>query len=515
NSNRVYQSAEQELGLYAPLVGKITLADINRELRQLWGHDSRLVSVTGDVKLGEHANKSISDVFQSSTVKPVAAFNKNSVNTFPYLPLPEKVSTFKKQNINPALDIERVVFDNGLILNLKKTEFDRNSLQISVDFGHGALEEPLPGMAMVAGRVINGSGTGTLIRSAFDAVLAGTSVDLRFRIGEASFTWVGSSLTKDFEKLLQALYSVLFDAGFRESVFDTTISRTEQMYKMIGRDVEGAVPLKILPFLASGSPHFGLVPQEKIASLKYEQLAEWAKTIVPDTGFEISLVGDFDRDNVVAAIGKYFSGVELTGDRNIIPEKIVFPEGKAISVEVSTSIAKSVVFLAWPTEDFTDIHRTREFHLLAAVLEDRLRKVIREKLGATYSPEVYSSNSKVYNGYGFLAAKLIVKPGQEKKILDEILRLAEELRSEGVTEEELARAREPMLTSINETLKDNSYWLYTVLSGSSRNPEQLDWPESIFHDYSSISRQEINLLAKKYLINSRAATARVIPDIKQ
>ena len=171
----------------------------------------------------------------------------------------------------------------------------------------------------------------------------------------------------------------------------------------------------------------------------YKHLSGWVKTIVPGDGLEISVVGDFKREQVVAGIRKYFSGLDLKKEKHFKPSIVVFPDGQEIEVEVQTSIEKSLVFVSWPTEDFRNISRTRRFHILAAVFENRLRKVIREKLGATYSPVVYSSNSKTYKGYGFLAAKMVVKPGEDEKILKEILYLAEELRLEGVTEEELEK----------------------------------------------------------------------------
>ncbi len=68
-----------------------------------------------------------------------------------------------------------------------------------------------------------------------------------------------------------------------------------------------------------------------------------------------------------------------------------------------------------------------------------------------------------------------------------------------------------MITSISDTIKRNSYWLHSVLSGSSRYPDQLQWPQSIMSDYSAITTEEIDLLAKKYMDSTRAATAIVKP----
>ncbi len=511
NGNRVYQSAEQEQELYTKLLEEISLEDINREFQRIWGHDSRLISVTGDVQLGGAPDKIILSAFESSLRQPVVAFDTNSIDRFPYLPIPESVQDPKKSELFPGIGVEKVIFENGLILNLKKTDFTDNNLQLTVSYGRGELAEPVPGMSMLAEDVINGSGTGKLTKSGLDAALAGSSVDLRFSIRESSFRWSGSGLKKDFDLLMQLLYTVLFDPGCRENVFDSVMTGAEQMYKRIGRDIGGAMHLKIQPFLSSSNPHFGLPSWEIVNSINYEQLFAWAKSIIPTKGVEISVVGDFNREQIISGVSKYFSTINLVKDTDTKPTIATFPQGKSILSEVQTSIDKSLIVVAWPSDDFWDISRTRRLHMLASIFEDRVRKAIREKLGATYSPEVYSTNSRTYRGYGFLAAQMVVKPGVEEKIMAEILSLADELRRDGITEEELARAKEPMLTSIGDNLKENNYWLYSVLSESSRFPQQLKWPQTIMSDHSSITRAEINMLAKKYLDNLKAAAATVKP----
>jgi zinc protease len=95
--------------------------------------------------------------------------------------------------------------------------------------------------------------------------------------------------------------------------------------------------------------------------------------------------------------------------------------------------------------------------------------------------------------------------------MDEILLLADELRLNGVTAEELVRAKEPMITSIGDSMKQNNYWLYSVLSQSARFPQKLEWPRTIMSDYSSITKSDIDMLAKHYMDNAKAATAVVKP----
>jgi zinc protease len=510
-SNRVYQSAEQEKDLYSPIVEQITTAQVNQEFRAVWSHDSRLISVTGDAQLGDDGRTIIVDQYRRAVQQEVAGPPDEQKNAFPYLPVSAQKDIAPQHRNDQDTDITRLVFANNLIVNLKKTDFQKNSVQVLASFGDGEQSEPAPGMAMLAEDTINSSGSGRLPQSAIDALVAGSSVELQFKIGENAFTWVGNALYKDFELLIQMLQTMIFDQGFREDQFANVKSKTEHMYQKLSRDIDGAMVLDVQPFLANGNPHFGLPPWKDIAQLEFTAMQKWVRSFSVPKDLEISVVGDFDEDAVIHMLGKYFGGVMLQSPH--IPEAptVRFPAGGRLKVDVKTSIDKSLVVVAWPTEDYWDIWRTRRLHMLASVIEDKVRKVIRETLGAAYSPNVSNFNSRVYNGYGFIIVQVIVKPGGEEAIIKEILRIAEQLTEDGVSGDELLRAKRPMLTSITDSIRTNQYWLSSVLALSSRYPQQLEWPKTILTDFSTIDEKALTKLARQYLNNSQVAVAKAVP----
>jgi zinc protease len=511
SDNRVYQSAEQEKALYGPLLEQIHTAEVNRAFREVWNQDGRLVSVTGDVQLGDDGAAAIARYYQQSELEGVVGPTRGEKETFPYLTIPPPPAQAPERKYYKDIDVEKVVFANGLIVNLKKTDYQENSVQVIANFGAGEQSEPAPGMAMVVEHIINSSGSGQLTRSAVDALVAGSSIKLRFRIDEAAFSWVGSTLFKDFELFTQILHTMLYDPGFRENQFGNVMTNVELMYQKMSREIDGAMALNVQPFLADQNPHFGLPSWESIAKLDFPGLAKWVRSFAQPKDLEISVVGAFDRDEVVEIMNKYFGGARLEKPRIAEAPLVLFPAGGALRVNVDTSIDKSLVVVAWPTDDFWDIHRTRRLNMLASVLEDRVRKIVRENLGATYSPTVANFNSRVYPGYGFLIARLIVEPGNEERVIAEILKISEQLHKEGINTDELVRARKPMVTSLMDSVRTNQYWLTSVLSLSSRYSRQLDWPTTILSDFSAINEQELSTLAAKYLDNTQAAIARAVP----
>ena len=512
NSNRVYQAPEQEMALYGPIVEEIRLGEVNREFREVWQRDVKLVSVVGDTLLAPDGEKVIGEVYRQSREQAVAELSHGVLGEFPYLAPPEAPGEGPESMLLPDIGVERLVFPNGLIVNLKKTEFQKSRVRVVAHFGGGEQSEPQPGMAMLAEDIVNTSGTGRLPQSEMDALVAGSSVEWRFRIGESAFTWSGTALFKDFELFIQVLYAVLYDQGFRENQFGNVRERVLQLYQKASREIDGAMALDIKPFLADNNPRFGLPPLEDVLRIDFPRLKEYAQSFSLPEDLEISVVGDFDREKVVDTLARYFGGVELREPK--IPETpdIRFPEGRTLQVKVNTSIDKSLVVVAWPTGDEWEITRVRRLQVLAGILEDRLRKSIRETLGATYSPQVASFNSRVYRAYGYIFAQMLVKPGMEEDVIGEVMKIGDLLHREGVNEEELVRIRKPVMTALLDGVETNQYWLGSVLGLSSRYPEQLEWPKTIIEDFSSITADEINHLARRYLQNSSAAVARVSPN---
>lgn len=511
-SNRVYQSPEQQMALYGPLVERIGLEEVNEEFRGVWHRENRLVSVVGDARPGEDEARIIGEFYRQVREKTVARLPEGDILKFPYLTPPEPPAGIPEHVVFPDIGAERLIFANGLVVNLKQTDFQQNRIQMAVHFGGGEQSEPSPGMAMLAEEVINSSGSGRMTKSELDAVVAGSSVEWRFRIGESAFSWVGNALSKDFALSVQVLHTLLNDPGFRESQYGNVREKILRLYQKANHEIDGAMVLDIQPFLADHNPHFGLPPLEKVAQIDFSQLQEYAKTFARPNDLEISVVGDYDREKVVNTLTRYFAGLPLQKAKIPVTPIINFPEGRTLQVKVDTSIDKSLVVVAWPIVDPWQISRTRRLQVLAGVLEDRLRKSIRESLGATYSPRVASFNSRIYQRYGFIIAQMVVKPGQEEAIIGHVLEIGDLLHREGVTEEELVRVRKPVVTSLLDGVETNQYWLGTVLGLSNRYPEQLEWPKTIVSDFSSITADEISELAHRYLQNGAAAVARVMPN---
>jgi zinc protease len=511
NGNKVLMSPQQEKDVLSPVIAEMKVEELHVAFQRIWNHQARLIHVIGNASLSEKDPRlQIKDVYESISAQKVNPPQIATDLVFPYLHLAADTRPAREQLL-PEVQAERIVFANGVIVNLKQTKFQENEVKVAAHFGNGRQGEPHPGLAVLAERVINDSGTGKFTRSDLERILAGSTVKLDFKVNEASFSWRGTAVNKDIEILFQLLQVQLADPAVREDAYSKAMQGFRQMYEQMASDVSGSMELSGESFLAGGNKTFGLPSWQDFITLTPGQIRAWVVPAMLSGGLEVSLVGDFDPKRVRELAREYLAPLAKREQSETAAPQIHFPAGETLRLSAPSSIDKAMLVVAWPTADFWNIERTRRLYLLTEVFSDRLRKVIREKLGATYSPQVSNQPSRVYPGYGVLRAELIVAPDHIEDLSREVVQVATDLWESGVSAEELERAKAPMLTSLKDMVRANGYWLNSVLALSSRFPQQLQWPATILSAFESVTREQLSALAREYLDPAKVARVMVVP----
>ena len=519
NADRVFMSPEQKKELLASIVNSVTLKNVHDAFKEFWPSDDRLVLVTGNAKLTDinmDPETQILDTYFNSRSVTVSRPIKKSSVIFPYLPEPEKEGRIIRTNKIPDLGIVQVDFKNNVRLNLKKTDFKANQVIVNLAFGRGKSCEPLnmPGLALLTANVMNKSGLGVLKREEIERALSGKNTSVTFRVGEDRFLLKGETVTREVPLLFELLYAHFVDPGFRKEAYERSLKLYRQKYMALSSSIDGAMELSGVRFLAGGDNRFGLTDFTNFNKLSINDVRSWITQSIGNDDIEVSVVGDFDMESTIKLASKYFGSLSLKPIINQPKEKRlpVFPVGQSKAISASTKIQKGLIVVAYPTEDLWDISRTRRLSVLSAIISDRLREQIREKLGAAYTTFAFNRPSRVYPGYGVLQARAYVDPQEADGLIKNIKKILSDLVKDGLTRDELHRAIAPSLTSIKDMLRKNTYWLDTVLTGSEKYPQQIDWSRTINKDYASITQEEVSNLAEKYLDNHRTATIIVRPD---
>ena len=385
---------------------------------------------------------------------------------------------------------------------------------VNLSIGSGKFSEPTdkPGLGALSTSVINESGLGSLTKDEIKRAMAGKSTSVVFSVGGDRFYFKGRTVTQEVTLLFQLLHAYLVDPGYREDAYTITMDRFRQSYQKLSSSIEGAMTLYGRRFLAGEDSRFGLPIYEKFKKLALDDVRLWLNTSWQND-IEVSVVGDFNIDSIEKTASKYLGNLSFKKRERLQKKSklIQFPIKQTKKISVETEIPKGLVVVAYPTEDLWDIGRTRRFSILADIVSERLREKIREKLGSAYSTYAFNQASRTYEGYGVFQIIIHIDPQEAEMIIREVKKIISDLIENGIAQEELKRAIAPTLTSIKDMMRKNNYWLNTVLTGAKKYPQQIEWSRTIMKDYASITKEDVLLLAKKYLANERAATIIVKP----
>ncbi|MDY0221223.1 MAG: insulinase family protein [Desulfobacterium sp.] len=513
NRKRIFQSPDQQYDILAEFLDSLTPDQLVQAFRNEWEKGSWQVLVTGNAVIdpsdSTEACEEVLKVFQTSRTKKVSSPVIHEHIGFPYLPPPQVNGVIKAAQTIQDLDVKVVEFENQVTLNLKQTDFKQGEFVFSLAFGKGGKGEPesLPGIASLAANVLNESGFGGIDRDQIEAALAGRNVKINLAADQGRFLITGFAGSEESELLFQVIRNYFLDPGFRQSALDLVQERYRQFYHELLGTPEGVMALNGERFLAGGDHRFGFPSTAQIEEITLADIKSWMDPYFTRGRIELSIVGDFNPEQLLSQAQTYLGSLPERKDLESLSDLAgpIFPAGKTLELTVETTLDKALVQLAFPTDDFWNISRVRRLNVLASIFSDRLRKSIREKLGASYSPFAYNDPSRFYDGYGVFRAVVNVEPDAAEMVVQEIQSIAVSLAQNGVTEKEVDLACKPIITHIRDMQKNNEYWLESVLSGSREHPEKFEWATTILDDYSSIGVDGLNRLAQDYLtIDKRA-----------
>ncbi len=512
---KVFTSPADDLALYKPALDKLTPAGCLEALRSAFAADGRFVMVSGNAKIEGDAPGVIAAAYNTSRAVTTTAPDTSKESDWSYTDFGTPGKVVKREHI-ADLDIELLMFANGVRLNLKKTDFEAGSIGISARIGNGTITQPVSqrGLTVLASATLVAGGLG---KHSFDdlvRILAGKNVGLQFRPEFEAFGFSGETTRDDLLLELQFLAALITDPGYRPEALRQVRKGVEQLYLSFEHTANGPLATEVANLLAGGDPRFGMPSKEVMLARNLDEVKTWLSPHFEKGALEVALVGDLDIETAIAASAQTVGALPSREQKPELADlkKVTFPaQPFAKNYTIASEIPKGALNLYWPTTDGLDVSRESRLSVLAAVFSDRLRVKVREEIGGTYSPWAESLASETFPGYGYLHANVDVDPAMAGKISELVISIADDLATNGVTEDELKRAREPWITAIQQLLRSNSYWLNRVLARAQERPEMLARARTRLADVKAITTAELGALAKEYLGRTRASRATVLP----
>ncbi|MFC4993194.1 M16 family metallopeptidase [Rubritalea tangerina] len=516
HSDAVYSTPETDLEILKQNLATLTPKTVHETFVKFWNtEDIHLILTTQNAE--DNAEEKLAALFKQQSSEKLEAPNDKEAAAFAYTQFGQAGKITQTSHIED-LDIHQWTFDNGIKVNFKQTDFDKNSISMIASFGSGKAGMPLskPGLDTLAGAIFSAGGLGKHSSDDLRTILAGKNVGVGLSIGDSHFSLSGSTTPEDLELQCQLLTAYLTDPGFRPEAERQFKAMLPNLYAQLKHTEQGPMA-EMSAWFAGNDPRFVFPTQEQAQTLSSEDVKSWLAPQLNQSALEISVVGDTTPEALKAALSSTLGALPKRSELQAIPMEqrtLTLPDTPAEkSFTFQSEIEKAIAIVLWKADDATDrdIKKIRRAGLLADILDERMRVELREKLGEAYSPFARASLSMTFKNQGMLMAYSPGKPANTTKVGDIIIKLAHTLAQEGATQDELDRVLKPRLGLLEKSLRQNSYWLGTVMDQSQTYPDKIEAARTRDADYANVTLEEINALAKKWCLKSNSARIAISP----
>ncbi len=515
NEPSVFSDPVTDLEIAAKALDSITVENCHEAFKTFWDAPGYHLVLTTKEK-PENAEKDMTALFEDSRGKPVEPPSARAIQVFDYADFGKPGTVTSRKEI-ADLGITQLVLSNNVRVNLKPTTFEQGKIRMTARIGSGKLTQPkdMPMLDTFATAIFEGGGLGNHSNDDLEQILAGKNVASSLSIGDDAFILSGGTTPTDFLLQAQLMCASITDPGYRQEALWQFQKAIPMMYQQLKHTPAGPQQ-EMEAWLNGNDPRFTVAPVEKLSSYTIADARSWLTPELAKGYMELTIVGDFQTDQILRSLLATFGA--LPSRIPVLPNltaarKIQFPNAPAVmTFTYESKISQASAIAIWKTAGIRGNQKEfRRFNILAEIYGDRLREEIREKLGASYSPSAGAAGSDSLDDVGYIIGESVGKPEDIELLLKTMRDLADNFSKTGATADELDRALKPTLGQLEKSLRDNKYWLNTVMNQCQSDPKRLELARTRDADYRSINLTEINALAKKYLAAGNALLVSIKP----
>ncbi len=417
-----------------------------------------------------------------------------------------------------VLDIEHLVFDNGVRALLYSGDNEPGRVTVRVRFGAGwrGIEDDEAAYAHLAPLALINSGVGPLDQNDLDRAAAGSKLGFDFTIEDGVFVFEGLTRQEDLAAQLYLFAAKLQNSGWDPAPFERAKASVLLGYDSYNRDPNGVLNRDLDWLLRDRDPRFVTPDPAMIEDATAEGFRRTWSRLLSQGPVEVAVFGDIDREETVEALSRTFGAIDprmpLTPE--VASRPLAFPEVGSGPVRLTHEgdADQAAAVIAWPTAGGSDgLVQSRKLDLLAQIFSIRLMDGLRERAGAAYSPFVTSSWPLDTDTGGLIFALVQLDPSLVPAFYDEAEAIAADLAENGPTADELARVVEPVRLRIERASTGHTFWL-NQLQGSAMDRNRAIYLQSLYSDYANATPQEVQALAQRYLSARPGLRISVLPE---
>ncbi len=455
----------KEYQLYQELVPGIALAEVNALASEWTSQKNRVITVEAPQQAGVAvpSEQDLLAIFAAVAQQEIAPY-ADEVSDAPLVAqVPTPAAIVARSQI-PAIGATWWTLANGIRVCLKPTDFKNDEILFRAysPGGHSLVADADYLAALTTTAVVTEGGVGPFNKIELEKKLAGKVVQVVPWIGHLREGIAGSASPEDIQTMFELIYAFFTAPRQDSTAFQAYQARMRGVIENRSARPETAFSDTIAVTMAQYHHRARPWSLELLDEMDLATSMAVYQDRFADAGdFSFFLVGNFTLEGIEPLVRTYLGGLPTTGREETWRDVgIEAPAGvidKAVYRGLEPKSRSQMIF----TGPFAYDGRKNNLELraMAAVLEIKLREVLREDLGGTYGVWV-SSNAARYPDEEY---RISISFGSDPDRVDELTQVIFEqidsLKTVGTTDLYIDKVKEMRKRQRETELKENSFWV--------------------------------------------------------
>ncbi len=492
-----------ESGLFDRFLPSITLDEVNT-LGRTWAPTAgRMVMVTAPAKAGMvmPTQARLAEVITGSTTKATAPWTEEAA-TGALLTSAPTAGSIAATNTLDAVGITEWTLSNGAKVVLKPTPFKQDEIVFRAFSPGGSSLAPdvdfIP--ASTAAQVIAAGGVGTMSALDLRRTLAGVAANVSASISTYDEGLGGGGSPKDLETLFQLIYLRFTQPRADRQIFDVMREQTKAALANQSASPDFIFSEALNEVMTQNHPRGRSMTPALVDQMDLDRsLAFYRDRFADASDFTFVFVGAFDLATMRPLVERYLAGLPSLARQETWKDIGVRAPRGVITREVERGIeprSTTRIIFTGPFE-YNQDNRTA-IRAMTSVLQTRLRNVLREDLGGTYSVGVGATYSRIPTQEYRVTISFGSDPSRTVALQNRVMQEIEAFRKESPPERDVNDIREAMVREFETGSRENGY-LLTQIAGRYQNNEDVAQFFRIDDSYRAINPSLIHDAARRFL----------------
>ena len=506
-----------ELALMRRFLPAITVAEVSAFAREFLDEDNRVVLASTPEKEGIAVvtEAGLREALRMGSSTAVEAWRDEVAGRELMATRPTPGSVRARREI-AEIGVTVLTLSNGVEVWLKPTDF-RNDQVAFTGYARGGASLALPAEfldASLSTTLVSVSGVGGFSPIDLGKVMAGHIASASPYMSNYTHGISGGATPRDLEAALQLVYLHFTAPNDDPAAFDLMKSRmaaslanqTENPGAVFGERVRSMATMDHYSTRSMHTEDLGRINEARMRGY-------YAARFKNAADFTFFFVGAFTVEQVTPLLTTYLASLPSTGkaesqgrDMDLRFPAMVLRETVRKGQEPRSQTA--IMFFSNTGLDEMETHRLRA---ATSILQTRLRDVLREELGGTYSVGVGYSDTSPQAGYGTTTVQFGSSPENADRLARVVMEELEKLRQEGPTDTDVRVVKETEKRELETSIRQNGYWLNSLQTMHllERDPRRI---LQRVERAESLTKDNIHAALRKYFPQDRYTVVTLMPE---